>query len=163
MVVPLIINRKKTVAFIIAVLVVVFLALLLRGEEDTWLCQNGQWVRHGNPSAPAPTGTCGKALETTQPGKGNAIETKRGDNFSVVLETNPSTGYSWEPNFDSSYIQLIDRKYIPSSQKTLVGAGGKETFNFRALKGGEVEITFSYMRPWEKKEERKMVYKIIIN
>jgi hypothetical protein len=29
--------------------------------EDTWLCQNGQWVKHGNPSAPMPLGKCGGA------------------------------------------------------------------------------------------------------
>ena len=31
---------------------------LLCGDEDTWLCQNNQWVKHGNPSAPMPTTAC---------------------------------------------------------------------------------------------------------
>jgi hypothetical protein len=34
--------------------------LSLRGSEDTWLCQNGTWVKHGNPSAPMPQEACGK-------------------------------------------------------------------------------------------------------
>jgi len=29
------------------------------GDEDTWLCQNGEWVKHGNPSNPAPIEGCG--------------------------------------------------------------------------------------------------------
>jgi len=38
-----------------------FLALrfFLGGEEDTWLCVNNQWVKHGNPAAPMPTEGCG--------------------------------------------------------------------------------------------------------
>lgn len=42
---------------ILAALVFVFL-MFLRGDEDTWLCQNGQWVKHGQPSAPQPTTQC---------------------------------------------------------------------------------------------------------
>ncbi len=45
--------------------VVIVVALLLRGDEDTWLCQDGQWVRHGNPSAPMPTSGCGTATPTS--------------------------------------------------------------------------------------------------
>jgi hypothetical protein len=26
--------------------------------EDTWLCQNGQWVKHGNPNVPQPSTPC---------------------------------------------------------------------------------------------------------
>lgn len=26
--------------------------------EDNWICENGSWVKHGNPSAPAPTLEC---------------------------------------------------------------------------------------------------------
>jgi hypothetical protein len=29
------------------------------GDEDTWLCQDGQWIKHGNPSSPKPTAPCG--------------------------------------------------------------------------------------------------------
>ena len=32
---------------------------LCSGDEDTWLCQDGQWIKHGNPSFPKPTGPCG--------------------------------------------------------------------------------------------------------
>lgn len=37
---------------------------MLRGAEDNWLCQNGQWVKHGNPSAPAPTTGCGESPQS---------------------------------------------------------------------------------------------------
>ena len=29
-------------------------------EENSWLCENGEWVKQGNPSIPAPTGECKK-------------------------------------------------------------------------------------------------------
>jgi len=32
--------------------------MFLRGDEDAWLCENGEWVSHGNPSAPKPEGNC---------------------------------------------------------------------------------------------------------
>jgi len=47
------------VVVLIFILAVMALALFLRGDEDTWLCQDGQWVKHGNPSAPMPTLSCG--------------------------------------------------------------------------------------------------------
>ena len=33
--------------------------LFLRGNEDTWICQNGQWIAHGSPSSAQPTSGCG--------------------------------------------------------------------------------------------------------
>ena len=49
--------KKYLIAFL--VLCVLALALfVIRGSEDTWLCVNGAWVKHGNPSAPMPTTGC---------------------------------------------------------------------------------------------------------
>ncbi|NMB48817.1 DUF333 domain-containing protein [Candidatus Kuenenbacteria bacterium] len=31
---------------------------VIRGSEDTWLCVNGEWVKHGNPDSPMPTTEC---------------------------------------------------------------------------------------------------------
>lgn len=44
---------------ILLVLVFALLGILaLRGDEDTWLCDQGQWVRHGNPVAHQPVEPC---------------------------------------------------------------------------------------------------------
>lgn len=52
----------KKVAFILSVLVVTAVAVrFMSDSEDTWLCENGGWVRHGNPAAPMPTGGCGQS------------------------------------------------------------------------------------------------------
>lgn len=32
--------------------------LLVGGGEDTWICVKGEWVKHGAPRAPKPTGDC---------------------------------------------------------------------------------------------------------
>lgn len=29
------------------------------GGEDTWICEKGEWVRHGNPAVPKPVSDCG--------------------------------------------------------------------------------------------------------
>ncbi|MBM3205336.1 thermonuclease family protein [Candidatus Shapirobacteria bacterium] len=53
--------RKKTLKIILPFVFLILASFLgLRGltGEDTWLCQNGQWVKHGQPSAPKPTTPC---------------------------------------------------------------------------------------------------------
>lgn len=45
----------------IIILLIVFIAagfLFLRGDEDTWICEDGIWVKHGNPSTEVPTEPC---------------------------------------------------------------------------------------------------------
>jgi uncharacterized membrane protein len=43
-------------AILILIIAAIFLRLL--SGEDDWLCQNGKWVKHGNPSQPRPLGRC---------------------------------------------------------------------------------------------------------
>ena len=53
--------------FFVTLLLVTFIALsglflvrfLFGGDEDTWICVSGTWVKHGNPSAPIPQTDCG--------------------------------------------------------------------------------------------------------
>jgi len=55
---------KKTILIIIFVLFIIiavaaFLRFVIGGPEDDWICESGQWVKHGNPSASKPTTGCG--------------------------------------------------------------------------------------------------------
>lgn len=56
---------KKAVVGLVTILIVVGgLLILLRGNEDTWLCANGNWVKHGHPTALMPTKPC---IQTNNP------------------------------------------------------------------------------------------------
>jgi len=51
---------KNKFLFIIVVLSIIFGVFTLRlfSGEDNWVCQNGQWVKHGAPSFDAPKSIC---------------------------------------------------------------------------------------------------------
>lgn len=52
---------KKVLLGILGIVLVAFIVLIgarILSGEDNWICQNGQWVKHGNPSGAMPTGTC---------------------------------------------------------------------------------------------------------
>ena len=49
--------KNKLTVIIIIILLAIGLRII-RGEDD-WICQNGQWIKHGNPSAEMPTSGCG--------------------------------------------------------------------------------------------------------
>jgi len=49
----------KTLLFILAFVILVFaLRFLIGGSEDDWICVDGEWIKHGVPSAPMPTELC---------------------------------------------------------------------------------------------------------
>lgn len=54
---------KKKISKIIIILILIIavwfiLRFVIGGSEDTWMCVEGEWVKHGVPSAPKPTEPC---------------------------------------------------------------------------------------------------------
>ena len=74
-----------------------------------------------------------------------------GDEFTIILKSNPTTGYSWrftEPP-DETIITLVNSTFQPP-QTRLKGAGGEQLWTFRAVGEGKTTISLEYVRPWEK-------------
>ena len=84
-------------------------------------------------------------------GSESVVEAKVGEAFAITLESNSTTGYNWQfaKPLASKMVKLVHSHYIaPTTQ--LYGAGGRETWTFRALQAGETHIFLQYVRPWEK-------------
>ncbi len=45
-------------------MVCLFLRFIIGGSEDAWICVDGEWIKHGVPSAPMPVEPCGKKSQT---------------------------------------------------------------------------------------------------
>ncbi|MFC2004335.1 protease inhibitor I42 family protein [Chloroflexota bacterium] len=82
---------------------------------------------------------------------GQAINIGIDQEFAIVLGSNPTTGYGWQESYDSTMLELMEKKYIPGKEakKDVVGAGGADYFRFKALKTGETRIGMVYKQPWE--------------
>ena len=96
---------------------------------------------------------------------GQTIDIKQGQEFVIALGSNPTTGYSWQANFDESLLELVESNYEPGkeSREGLVGAGGIEYFKFKALGKGQSEITLLYKRAWEKESIDQKLFTVNID
>ncbi|MFC1711383.1 hypothetical protein ACFLZ1_02225 [Patescibacteria group bacterium] len=56
-------NKKSLsitiLSFIVFIAGVLFVRFVIGGDEDTWICVQGQWVKHGVPSSGPPDSGCG--------------------------------------------------------------------------------------------------------
>ena len=81
------------------------------------------------------------------------IEVRPGGEFDVALKSNQSTGYQWVL-VDSAALGPLSfagsRYAVPERYRDHNGAGGTETWSFRAPAAGEGVISLIYVRPWEK-------------
>ena len=82
----------------------------------------------------------------SEPGK--SIEVAAGNEFKIIIESNPSTGYHWElvGGIDESLLQFISTEYR-ATEPILPGASGKEAWTFKALAPGETTIVLGYYPP----------------
>ncbi|MBP7052695.1 MAG: protease inhibitor I42 family protein [Phycisphaerae bacterium] len=71
-----------------------------------------------------------------------------GEEFTVALASNPSTGYSWSlAGSLPSWLVQVDKTYI-ADNPGMIGGGGTEYWTFRATGAGSTTLTFQYMQPW---------------
>jgi len=84
---------------------------------------------------------------------GLTVQLNVGDPLQLELESNITTGYSWEiTEQDTRLLKLEDSGYAPSSKSKdpVAGAGGKQWWKFKALADGECRLHLAYRRAWEK-------------
>jgi len=138
--------KKQSIVIAIGVLLILATAVL------------GFWYYKTMPEPPSPQSS---ALLPKL--RKNTLNVKKGESFTIALDSNPTTGYEWETNYDSSRIRFDNKEYKPDFRE-IVGSGGKETFHFTALESGRTSINFNYIRPWEKDKapEKTVDYDIII-
>jgi len=102
-------------------------------------------------SLPACSSAMAKEFSTDITSSGKDITMTAGDTLTITLESNITTGYSWNENSnigDNTVIQQTDHKYQPPAV-TIPGAGGNEIWNLKALKVGKSTISMEYRRPFE--------------
>ncbi len=51
-------NRRILLILIIGGILAIMVLVRFLTPEDTWICDNGQWVKHGNPVTLMPDGEC---------------------------------------------------------------------------------------------------------
>lgn len=92
------------------------------------------------------------------------IDTDANGEFAILiaLDSNPTTGYSWEASYDETRLELVEETYELGeyAEQGLIGAGGTELFRFKALKSGEAQITMEYKRPWETEVLQQQVFTV---
>ncbi len=71
--------------------------------------------------------------------------------FTLTLEANPSTGFSWQlvKISDQTVLEFVKKEYLATASN-LVGVPGKEVWTFKTLAAGQATINLEYRRVWEK-------------
>jgi len=89
-----------------------------------------------------------------------------GEEFTITLESNRTTGYEWELTkpLDESIIKLISSAYKEPQDVRMVGKGGKQVWIFKAVNKGTTKISMNYVRLWEKDTPPAMTqeYEVIV-
>jgi inhibitor of cysteine peptidase len=82
------------------------------------------------------------------------LEATVGNEFKIVIDSNPSTGYHWElgDDLDESIIKFVSKDYSPKSSAA-PGSSGQDVWVFKAIKAGETHITLLYYSPSNEPEE----------
>lgn len=81
---------------------------------------------------------------------GKNIEVTAGNEFKIMIESNPSTGYHWEVigELDENIVQFVSKDYR-ADEPVMPGSGGVDIWTFRAVAAGEAAITLGYYPPGE--------------
>jgi len=104
-----------------------------------------------------------KVREFTDPSR--TIQVTAGETFSIVLDSNPTTGYGWQRQDESGngVVAFRGSRFV-APPKNLVGAGGREHITFSATAQGTQKLTFHYLRPWERNTEpaKTIVFTVLV-
>ena len=93
---------------------------------------------------------------------GKIIEMNVGDTFSIELEGNPSTGYTWEvADMDIAVLKQVGETEF-ETESDLVGASVVQVLRFETIGRGETALNLVYHRPWEEDVLPEEIYEVSV-
>lgn len=101
--------------------------------------------------ADAPVTAKPKILALTEKNNGKKIALTKGSTFTITLDSNATTGYSWAiVRINPEQIALQGKpmyKAYPAAEG-VVGSGGQIIYTFKAIEQGTCEMELIYRRPF---------------
>jgi inhibitor of cysteine peptidase len=86
-------------------------------------------------------------VNLTQDDSGARRSVRLGDEITVALAENPTTGYRWHADIDTACLRLTADDYVGPERP--VGAGGMRQLTFISLKPGAIRLHLVKRRSWE--------------
>jgi len=81
---------------------------------------------------------------------GKQITANAGDSFTITLDSNPSTGFTWSISAITDEAVIYDMgNEFKGADTDMVGAGGQEVWTFKTVDEGTSTIEMQYSRSWE--------------
>ena len=105
--------------------------------------------------AASPRLAAGDQFNLTEADNGKNIEVQTGDIIRITLESNITTGYSWEnaDKVDKDILALNANDYVSDpNPEEMDGVGGNTVIVYRALKPGKAKIDLVYLQSWDPSE-----------
>ena len=97
----------------------------------------------------------GDEINLSENDSGKNIEVHTGDVIRIVLESNITTGYSWDnaDKVDKDILALDSDDYVSDpNPEEMDGVGGNTVIVYRALKPGKTKVDLVYSQSWEPSE-----------
>jgi inhibitor of cysteine peptidase len=86
-------------------------------------------------------------MELRQTDSGGRRAARVGEEVSVALPENPTTGYRWEPEIDTSALEQTGDHYEGPAEPR--GAAGTRRLTFKVLRPGPARLRLVKRRAWE--------------
>ena len=95
-------------------------------------------------------GSGGATIKITEADTARTVTAKVGDEVSVTLKENPTTGYEWKMISGPGLTAVSDKFVGPSpSPSPMMGAGGMHTWVYKVDRASVLTLTGVYARSWE--------------
>lgn len=122
-------------------------ALLLAAGCATTPSTNATATPTRGPASPTATAALPGVYTVNDSGK--TVPLGIGQNLSIALPENPTTGYSWNATV-STGLRIADTAYTPDpTAANVVGAGGTRNWTVQGVAAGTQRFDAVYVRPWE--------------
>ena len=80
---------------------------------------------------------------------GKSVPLEIGQNLSISLPENPTTGYAWNATVTDGLL-IAETAYAPDPQSTgMVGVGGTRNWTVRGVRAGTQQFDAVYVRPFD--------------
>ncbi len=149
----------------------VMIALMLVGVlVGTVACANAQGADGPNNVPPAPNRYIATVTAEDFNKEANVIkeiEVKVGETYTIVLDSNATTGFQWTANANISIEDVLEQtahQYIApnTGDAPVAGMAGVEEWTFKAVSAGTTTVTLSYDRPWEGGEKGGRTFELMV-